>query len=241
MLVNTTRAQDLLDDIDQRLRHNRGFTVATLNLDHVVKLRRKGNFLTAYLQHSHVVADGNPIVWLRRLAGHPVDLLSGADLIDPLMAEAARLGIPVGFLGSTEPALKLAAARLTERYPGLNVVACVAPPFGFDPAGPEADEAIAALSNAGVRLCLIALGAPKQEVLAIRGHAAMPNCGFVSIGAGLDFIAGHQTRAPTWMRRCALEWLWRVMGAPARLGRRYLDCIGVLPSLVWQAIVIRRT
>lgn len=241
MLVNTAKAENLFEDIDQRLRGNRGFTIATLNLDHVVKLRQQGSFLTAYLQHSHVVADGNPIVWLRWLAGQPVELLTGSDLIDPLMAQAARLGIPVGFLGSTEPVLKTAAARLTKRHPGLNVVACVAPPFGFDPAGPDADEAIRALSDAGVRLCLIALGAPKQEMLAVRAHAALPNCGFVSIGAGLDFIAGHQVRAPSWMRRFALEWLWRFLGAPSRLGRRYLACIGVLPSLIWQALVMRRT
>lgn len=241
ILVNTAKAENLFDDIDQRLRGNRGFTIATLNLDHVVKLRQQDSFLTTYLQHSHVVADGNPIVWLRWLAGQPVELLAGSDLIDPLMAQAARLGIPVGFFGSTEPVLKAAAARLTERHPGLNVVACVAPPFGFDPASPDADKAIKALSDAGVRLCLIALGAPKQEVLAIRAHAAMPNCGFISIGAGLDFIAGHQVRAPSWMRRVALEWLWRFLGAPSRLGWRYLACIGVLPSLIWQALAMRRT
>lgn len=240
MLVNTPKAQDLFDDIDWRLRNNRGFTVATLNLDHVVKLRRKEGFLTAYMQHSHVVADGNPIVWLRRLAGQPVELLTGADMIDPLMARAAHLDTPVGFLGSTEPTLRAAAARLTQRHPGLRVVTCVAPPFGLDPAGPDADRALRALSDAGVRLCLIALGAPKQELLAVRGRAAIPNCGFVSIGAGLDFIAGHQKRAPVWMRRCALEWLWRALGAPVRLGWRYMACVSVLPSLIWQALSIRR-
>lgn len=240
MFVNTPKAQDLFDDINLRLQNDSGFTIATLNLDHVVKLRQKKDFRRAYLQHSHVVADGNPIVWLRHLAGQPVELLTGSDMIDPLMALAARLNIAVGFLGSTEPILKEAAARLAKRHPGLRVVACVSPPFGLDPDGPDADLVIQALSDAGVRLCLIALGAPKQEQLAVRGYAAIPNCGFVSIGAGLDFIAGHQKRAPVWMRRFALEWLWRALGAPYRLGWRYMACVGVLPSLVWQAFSIRR-
>jgi UDP-N-acetyl-D-mannosaminuronic acid transferase (WecB/TagA/CpsF family) len=59
--------------------------------------------------------------------------------------------------------------------------------------------------------------------------------GFVSIGAGLDFIAGFQTRAPLWVRRIAMEWLWRMLSDPRRLAKRYLDCALVLPDLALAA------
>ena len=55
--------------------------------------------------------------------------------------------------------------------------------------------------------------------------------GFVSVGAGLDFIAGHQRRAPAWVRRLAMEWLWRMLSEPRRLGVRYLQCAIALPRL----------
>ncbi|GHD98591.1 hypothetical protein GCM10008024_02720 [Allgaiera indica] len=210
--------------------------MATVNLDHLVKLRRDPAFRATYAAQTHVVADGNPIVWLQRLAGRPVELVTGSDLIDPLMAMAARDGVKVAFLGATDTVLARAAESLRARHPGLEVVARIAPPFGFDPTGPEADRMIDEIAAAGAQLCLLALGAPKQEILAARGHARHARLGFVSIGAGLDFIAGTQRRAPRWVRRIAMEWLWRMLTDWKRLAARYRDCGLILPGLAIRAL-----
>ncbi len=237
--ITTPTRMALLTQIEGLLTARRGFALATLNLDHLVKLRRDPAFRAAYAAQSHVVADGNPVVWLHRLAGRPVDLVPGSELIEPLMAMAARLGVPVALLGSTAGTLALASDRLMADHPGLAIVACIAPPHGFDPGGPDGKAALTALAATGARLCLVALGAPKQEVLAARGHATLPNLGFVSIGAGLDFIAGTQKRAPLWVRRIAMEWLWRMALSPRRLARRYLDCALILPGLALNAWAAR--
>lgn len=239
-LVNFPTEAALLADIETRLQAGQGFAIATLNLDHVVKMRRNAGFRRAYLAHSHVVADGNPIVWLSRLSGRSeVALVPGSELIEPVAALAARLGTPLAFLGSTEPVLRAAAAQLKADHPGLEVAACLAPPYGFDPEGAAADALLDQVAASGARICLLALGAPKQEVLAARGLARHPQLGFLSIGAGLDFIAGHQTRAPVWVRKIAMEWLWRMLSNPRRLARRYLDCALVLPSLTGTALAAR--
>lgn len=230
-----------LADIEARLRAGRGFAVATVNLDHIVKLYREARFRKAYRAQTHVVADGNPIVWLSRLAGRPVDLMPGSELIEPLAAIAARVETPVALLGATAETLERAATALEAVHPGLRVVAKIAPPQGFDPASAAAGEALDEIGASGARLCLLALGAPKQEVLAARGLDRLPACGFVSIGAGLDFIAGSQVRAPRLMRRLALEWLWRLTRSPRRLAGRYGACIAVLPRLVGIARRERRT
>lgn len=240
-LVNFPTETALLADMENCLAQNRGFAVATLNLDHVVKLRRDPVFRAAYKAHSHVVADGNPIVWLAHLGGKPeVALVPGSELIAPVAALAARLGTPLAFLGSTEPVLHAAADRLCADHPGLTVATCLAPPYGFDPAGPAADQLLDEVAASGARICLLALGAPKQEVLAARGLARHPHLGFLSIGAGLDFIAGHQTRAPAWVRKIAMEWLWRMLSNPKRLARRYLECALILPSLTGAALAGRK-
>ncbi|MGY6634428.1 MAG: WecB/TagA/CpsF family glycosyltransferase [Alkalilacustris sp.] len=239
-LINQPDAEALLADLDGRLARGEGFSVATMNLDHLVKLRRQPAFRAAYRAHSHVVADGRPVVWARRLAGRPVALVPGSELVAPLMALAARTGTPVGFLGATEAALEAAAARLEAAHPGLRVVARVAPPMGLDPAGAAADAALEALAAAGARLVLMALGAPKQEILVARATARLDQVGFVSVGAGIDFVAGTQRRAPVWMRRLAVEWLWRLLGNPARLAGRYAACIAILPPLAWAALRLRR-
>jgi len=239
--VTTPRRADLLADLEARLNSGAGFSVATLNLDHVVKLGRDPAFRAAYLAQSHVVADGNPIVWLSHMAGHEaVELVPGSELIAPLADIAARTGAPVGLFGSRQEVLDLAAERLEADYPGLRVVARVAPPMGFDPASPEAGRMLAELAASGARLVFLALGAPKQELLAARGTQEHPDLGFVSIGAGLDFIAGAQVRAPLWVRRLALEWVWRMLGNPKRLARRYGECIALMPGLVAQARRERR-
>ena len=86
-----------------------------------------------------------------------------------------------------------------------------------------------------MRLCLLALGAPRQEILAVRIAAAEPAMGVISIGAGLDFVAGTARRAPVALQRSGLEWAWRLAREPVRLGPRYWRCIRILPGLVVEA------
>jgi exopolysaccharide biosynthesis WecB/TagA/CpsF family protein len=234
--VNVASRAALLADIEARLKAGSGFSVATLNLDHVVKLRQSAEFRAAYLSQTHVTADGNPIVWLMRVAGRQVDLVTGSDLVDPVAALAARLGTGVALVGSTEGVLTCAAEELARRHAGFRTVATLSPPMGFDPAGPMADALIAEIGNSGAGLCLVALGAPKQELFAARAQAALPEVGFLSIGAGLDFIAGSQRRAPPIVRRFASEWLWRLVTDPGRLAGRYAACAGSLPGLTVEAL-----
>ena len=101
----------LLAEIEARLAAGRGFSVATLNLDHVVKLRSDAAFPAPTARMSHVTADGNPIVWLSWLAGHPLELTPGSELVDPVAAAAVRAGVPVALLGTTDAALRLAPPR----------------------------------------------------------------------------------------------------------------------------------
>jgi len=103
--------------------------------------------------------------------------------------------------------------------------------MGFDPLSREAAGVLQRLAQSGARLCFVALGAPKQEILAAMGRDLMPNVGFACIGAGIDFISGAETRAPQVLQTIGLEWLWRLAHAPRRLVGRYARCILVLPSV----------
>jgi exopolysaccharide biosynthesis WecB/TagA/CpsF family protein len=234
--VTTPTKGRLLLEIANNLAADHSFAVVTVNLDHLVKLRQDERFRAAYSRHTHVVADGNPVVWLHRLAGHKVELVTGSDLVSPLMEMASRRDVPVALLGTTAKVLEAAARQLSAANPGLEIVAQIAPGAGFAPDGAEADDCIARIKASGARLCLVALGAPKQELFVARALETLPHCGFVSVGAGLDFLAGTQQRAPLWCRRLALEWLWRLVGNPRRLARRYRDCALILPGLVMLAL-----
>ena len=238
-ITTPTRAA-LFADVEDRLRGGRGFSLATLNLDHAVKLRRDTAFRAAYLAQDIVVADGNPIVWLSKLAGREIELIPGSELVAPLTGLAAALDMPVALLGSTPEALAAAADGLRRAHPAVTIAAQIAPPFGFDPASEAAADILRQVDASGARLCFLALGAPKQEILAARGAEFAPACGFVSIGAGLDFIAGTQERAPLWVRKIAMEWAWRMFSNPKRMAARYGACFAILPDLGVSALRERK-
>jgi exopolysaccharide biosynthesis WecB/TagA/CpsF family protein len=239
--VNVANEAALFTHVRNCLESRQGFGLATLNLDHLTKLPKVPAFVKAYRAQEYVVADGRPIVWLSRLAGQPVDLLPGSEMIAPLSAICAEMDLPVAFVGSTECALSGATKALTDQVPGLNVIYTKAPPFGFEPGSDLAAQILKEVADSGAAICFIALGAPKQEIFAARGRKLAPDVGFASIGAGLDFFAGTQIRAPMIMRLVAMEWLWRVWQDPKRMVPRYTRCFLILPKLIREALRARRS
>lgn len=233
--INIPDRPALFDEVQRRFREDEGFALATINLNHLVQLRFSTLFRAACAAQDLVVADGNPIVWLSRLAGIPVSLVPGSDLLRPLLELAAAEGMPVGFYGSSVSVLNAAAARLKEEIPTLNIAWTDAPPMGFDPEGADATAALQEMQAAGVRLCILALSAPRQEAFAAFGREHASNIGFCSFGASLEFVVGRQHRAPVWVRKLALEWLWRALSMPRRLIPRYAACIRILPALTVKA------
>ena len=238
--INCPDSDALLMQVRTNLAQQRGFALATINVDHLQRLGDEPAFRRAYAAQDLVCADGNPIVWLSRLAGKPVQLAPGSDLVLPLAREAAVQGLPIGLIGSNDESLALAARTMQDRVPGLRVALTHAPGFPFDPTGAEAAEIIQRVRGSGARLCFLALGAPRQEIFAIHARDALGNVGFASIGAGLDFLSGHQKRAPRLVRRVKMEWLWRMLSNPKRLAARYARGFTILPGHAAAALRQRR-
>ena len=222
--VNAGDQAAVIGAVVDRLRSGRGFTLFTLNLDHLVKRRADPRFHAAYARADIVTADGQPVVRLAAAQGAAVERTTGADLVIPLCAAAERERAPVFLFGASEASLALARARLLQRFPALDIRGCEAPPMGFDATGDAASAAGARIAASGAQLCFLALGAPKQELFADRMAARHEGVGFVCIGAALDFISGHQKRAPRVFQRAGLEWAYRLGTQPVRLGRRYALC-----------------
>jgi exopolysaccharide biosynthesis WecB/TagA/CpsF family protein len=104
-----------------RVRAGRGFTLFTLNLDHLVKRRSDARFRDAYARADIVTADGQPVVQLARRGGAELERTTGADLVLPLCAAAAAEGAPIYLFGATEASLTTACARLKTLFPNLDV------------------------------------------------------------------------------------------------------------------------
>lgn len=229
--INVANQASAVAAIRSDFRAGRGFSIHVLNLDHLVKRRSDAVYKDAYLRATYVTCDGAPVAALARRQFSAMERTPGPDLIEPLCRLAAQEGMPVYLFGSSGEALRRTAEQLAARCPGLKICGSDAPAQGFDPASPAADAAIDRMAASGARLCLISLGSPKQEVFSRRALDRHPGLGLLNIGAGIDFIAGTQTRAPKFIRHNGLEWLWRLATNPRRLAGRYVRCGLVLADV----------
>jgi exopolysaccharide biosynthesis WecB/TagA/CpsF family protein len=241
--VNVFDLAHAVELVTQMSARRHSFLVCTLNLDHLMKLRRDPEFRRAYARAALVTADGFPIVTLSRIRGCQLQRAAGSDFIEPLCAAAAQNDLPIFLVGSTFSVLSATARRLIASFPGLEIAGVYAPSSGFSILSPSADEALTLIRESGARLCFIALGAPLQEAFALRALDETAGVAFLPIGAGLDFLAGAQVRAPLLLQKMNLEWAWRLIKDPKRLWLRYVQCGFLFAELLlkemWDAIVRR--
>jgi exopolysaccharide biosynthesis WecB/TagA/CpsF family protein len=222
-----------VSQITERARAGAAFSVFTLNLDHLVKLRRAPAFRKAYDTADIITADGWPVAWMARSQDQNIKRATGADLVAPLVEAAANERLSVFLFGTSPGVIARAGCDLSDRTDGkLDIAGSLAPSNAFDPTGPEADAALEKIKASGAKICLVALGAPKQELFAAYAKSKGIACGFVCIGAALDFLAGEQIRAPKKLQAAGLEWAWRLASNPKRLARRYGECALVFADLL---------
>ena len=234
--INVASVKEVVDRIIVRLKQPGSFLVFTLNLDHLVKLRSDEKFREAYQMAEFITADGFPIVTLAGLDGISIERTAGSDLIDPLCRSAAVNGIPIFFFGTTLAALCSVARKLTARIPNLDIRGVFSPPIGFGEKEDDSEAAIRVIVESGARICFLALSPPKQEIFAAAAMKRSAGISFIAVGAGLDFIAGTQTRSPQLLQRLNLEWAWRLATNPKRLGGRYLRCAILFVELLGRRI-----
>ncbi|WP_437681777.1 WecB/TagA/CpsF family glycosyltransferase [Sorangium sp. So ce131] len=219
--VDSVTAEGALDEIERLVDGGEGGSVFTPNVDHVVIAERNPAFREAYAGVSLSLVDGQPLVWASSLVGARLpEKISGSDIIWPLLQRAAARRYRVYFLGGRPGAARAVADRAAREL-GVVVAGAEEPRISTEPA-PE-DEAIwARIRAAEAQLLFVALGAPKGELWIHRSSAHIRPAVALSIGAGLDFLAGYVPRAPRWVSRTGFEWLFRLAQEPRRLARRYL-------------------
>jgi N-acetylglucosaminyldiphosphoundecaprenol N-acetyl-beta-D-mannosaminyltransferase len=169
-----------------------------------------------------VVADGMPVIWRMRAAGHSeIGRVHGVDLVEAACKAGLGQGLRHGFFGGLDGVAEEVAFRLKQRYPGLQVAA-VWNPGTIRVGQPSPTALIDAINAAGCDILWLGLGAPKQEIWMAQHRRELTAPALVGVGQAFDIIAGRTTRAPGWMGSHGLEWLYRLASDPRRLWKRYL-------------------
>ena len=203
--------------------------IATVNPEFVMEARRNPSFAAVLEQADLCMPDGVGLLWAaRRLGGTLPQRVTGSDAV-PLIAErAAERGWRSYLLGAAPGVAERTAEILAQRYPGVQIVGT----YAGSPSDGDAPEIIARVRQAHPDILFVAYGAPRQDLWIAQHKAEVLVPVMMGVGGSFDFIAGVQKRAPRWVQRLNLEWLYRLITQPWRWRRQL-----ALPRFAWAVLL----
>jgi N-acetylglucosaminyldiphosphoundecaprenol N-acetyl-beta-D-mannosaminyltransferase len=201
--------------------------VATVNPEFVMRARVDHEFARVLESADLCLADGSGVVWAARRQGCALrEPVTGVDLIPLLAALCARRHFRLFLLGAAPGVASELASRLRAAQPALDVAAHAGSP---DPSSDE--KTLALIHSHRPHVLLVAYGAPRQELWIDRTSQRLGVAVAIGVGGAFDYLTGRVPRAPGWMRRAGMEWLFRLVRQPWRIRR-----MAVLPLYAWRVL-----
>lgn len=197
--------------------------VVTPNVQHVITLQNDSEFRRIYEESFLSVPDGVPLLWAARFLNTPLQgRVNGTDLFEKICEVAAIQNIKIFMMGGRPGAAAKAKLVLESRYPGINISGIYCPPYGFELNPDELAKINKIIRQSAPDILFVGLGAPKQEkwIYANRDELQVPVC--LGIGVSFELVADMVKRAPNWMQKAGLEWVFRLIVEPKRLWKRYI-------------------
>jgi N-acetylglucosaminyldiphosphoundecaprenol N-acetyl-beta-D-mannosaminyltransferase len=232
MPITNVTMDEAVARVEEYILSGKSHQIATANLDFARNSLRDPYLQRIICECSMVLPDGAPMLWAANLFGSPLrERVTGVDLIPQLARLSATHGYGIYLLGSSEESSEAAAQALAERFPGVRIVGrhcpAVAPLREMNH-----EEMIRMIIEAAPQIILVGFGNPKQEIWIHRHKDRLPAAVVIGIGGSLDMIAGSLQRAPRWVQRLQLEWLFRMSQEPRRLLPRYIrDAFALITHL----------
>ena len=220
--INVTDMDKTIAYITDNLEELRGDYICVSNVHTTVMAFRDESYRKVQNSGAMALPDGQPLSIVSRRRGYSeAQRVPGPDLMPAILHLSEEKGYRHYFYGSTPETLEKLRKVLLDRFPKLQIVGMYAPPFR--PLTEEEDqEAVRQINGSGADFVWVALGAPKQEKWMYE-HRGRVNGLMIGVGAAFDFIAGTVRRAPMWMQKLCLEWVYRICQDPKRMFPRYVS------------------
>ena len=224
------------DLIERSIEANAFAQHVAINAAKIVAMRADPELRSVVEQCQIVSADGQSVVWASRLLGDPLpERVTGIDLMIELLALAERRGLRVYILGARADVLERALQRIKARHPALEIAGAR---DGYYAPEEEAEVA-AAIGRANADMLFVAMSSPKKELFLGRYGRTIDVPFVMGVGGTIDVLAGITARAPRLWQVVGLEWLYRLLQEPRRLGRRYVSTNAAFIALVARAMLQR--
>ena len=216
-----TTISEAVNNVMSSVHELAGQYICFSNVHTSVMARENKEYASVLNDSAFTFPDGNPIAVLQRKNGLiRAERVAGPDFMEHMFRDTADGSISHFFYGATQETLDLLKENLEKKYPGISIKGLYSPPFRK--LTQEEDQADVDMINAsGADIIWIGLGAPKQEKW-MKAHKGCVNGVMMGVGAGFDFHAGTIKRAPVWIQKIGLEWLYRLFQDPGRLIKRYV-------------------
>ena len=220
--INVTNMSDTINYITENLDALRGNYICVSNVHTTVMSFRDAKYRKIQNGGAMALPDGQPLSIVSRMRGyHNARRVPGPDLMPAILKLSEEKGYTHYFYGSTEDTLSELKKAILKAYPALQIAGMYAPPFR-ELTKEEDEQIVAKINESKPDFVWVALGAPKQEIW-MYDHKDRVNGLMIGVGAAFDFIAGTVKRAPMWMQKLCMEWVFRIIQDPKRMIPRYLN------------------
>ena len=223
----------LVDYLEKNISEIKGDYICVSNVHTTVTSYEDAAYCAIQNGGLMAIPDGGPLSTVGQKRGHKnMERTTGPSLMGEIFEISAKKGYRHYFYGSKEETLELLYQKLTSNYPGIQIAGMYSPPFR--PMTEEEDKAIIEkINETKPDFVWIGLGAPKQEKW-MAAHQGMVSGLMIGVGAGFDYHAGNIERAPEWMQKSNLEWVYRLLQDPKRLFGRYWH---TNTKFIWNAMI----
>ena len=232
--LDNITSEEALDYIDSWIASRKIGVIITPNCDHIVQIEKKPALQSVWNSAELLLADGHPLLWFAKWYKTPLkEKINGSSFTPELCGRAAEKGYSVFLLGAAPGVAQKAAENLEKAYPGIRIAGTFSPSYGFDKIPEEVKRINAMLRDSHADILILGLGSPKQEIFSCKNMQQYQIPVTINAGATIDFLAGNKKRAPKWMVDNGLEWLYRMIKEPRRVGKRVLTDLTIFP-LAWK-------
>ncbi|MGC9489855.1 MAG: WecB/TagA/CpsF family glycosyltransferase [Thermovirgaceae bacterium] len=210
---------------------SQGMYIVTLDALSALRVKKDESFKERVRGADLVLPDGKGLTMALRFLGKPVQQrIAGVELVGKMCRLASYEGVPVYFFGGKRGVAEEAAARMSERYPGLRVAGTA---HGYqDEKGQKG--VLEDIRSSGARFVFVALGVPKQEEWMAQNAAVLPGAVCIGVGGSFDVLSGRLKRAPQRWQETGCEWLYRLIQEPWRWRR-----VASLPVFVFWVLLTK--
>ncbi len=208
--------------------------LGVVNIPLVVRAQQDPHVLNLLQTSFFNVPDGTPIVWIGRWKGYrDMHKIRGPSLMAEVLRESANQPIAHYFCGGLPGVAETLAQAVQERFGPVRIVGTYSPPFR-EMSEQEIQELAREMDQAGAHIVWVGIGSPKQDRLAERLRRHTRRVGFfIPVGGAFDMLSGRFPEAPRWMQNIGMEWFFRFLQEPRRLGPRYAYA---LPFFLWYTL-----